>query len=125
MIKKFYSIFDTTAGHFLNPLEAKNHADAIRLFTTFVNGDKDQSNIARYPTQFVLFHMFDFDDKTGITGTYSNEKSTMEKQEPPKELIIGAACVEEQNKKFTINELRQLLNEEPQNVTPISEAIQQ
>ena len=73
MIKKFYSIYDLTAKMHLNPLEAKNHSDAIRLFTTFVNGDKEQSNVARYPHQFILYHTFDLDDMSGMTGTYNEQ----------------------------------------------------
>ena len=114
MIKKFYSIFDSTAKHFLNPLEAKNHGDAIRLFTTFVNGDKENSNIARYPTQFTLFHMYDMDDVTGYTGTYNDTEGKMEKQKAPLELIIGAVCVEENQKQFTLKDLKEQIKSELQ-----------
>ena len=98
MVKKNYAVFDVATGIFLNTLTFLNHADAIRWFTTMVNGDKEQSNIARYPTQFMLFYMYDMDDKTGMVGSYNEIKDVMEKQKPPKELIIGAACVEEEKK---------------------------
>lgn len=124
MIKKHYAMFDTTAQNFLNTFESTNHADAIRLFTTFVNGDKEKSNIARYPTQFMLFYMFDIDDKTGMVGTYNIESDEMEKQKPPKELIIGASCIEEQNKLYTIHELTTMLKAElsNQNVVDLANA---
>jgi hypothetical protein len=109
MIKKFYAIMDTTAKAFLNPLEAKNHGDAIRLFTTFVNGDKEQSNIARYPQQFTLFHMFDMDDKTGVVGTYDDAQDKMQPQQTPHELMNGAMCVEEENLRYTTKQLIQLI----------------
>jgi len=112
MIKKHYSIFDTTAQCFLNPFECKNHADAIRLFTTFVNGDSKESNIALYPTQFMLFYMYDLDDKTGITGTYSAETATMDKQKPPRELINGAACKNQESQSFTVKQLVTMLKAE-------------
>lgn len=105
MIKKHYAIFDTTAGHYMNPLVFGNHGEAIRWFTTQVNGDKNENLIAKYPHQFVLFFMYDMDDKTGITGTWNTEKQELLKQELPKELIIGAACIEEENKTFTVKEL--------------------
>jgi len=113
MIKKFYSIFDTTAQLFLNPLEAKNDGDAIRLFTTFVNGNKQESNIARYPQHFILFHVYDMDDKTGKTGTYNIQSQKLEEQSSPKELIIGLSCVEEET--YTIKDAVSLLREELKN----------
>ena len=127
MIKKFYSMFDSTAQIFLNPLEAKNHGDAIRLFTTFVNGDKEQSNIARYPTHYTLFHLYDMDDQTGMTGTYDDTKQELGKQQPPKELIIGASCVEAENRKFTIKELVNMIEQEQsqQNVHQLSAGTKQ
>ena len=115
MIKKYYSILDLTAKHFLNPLEAKNHGDAIRIFTTFVNGDKDQTNVARYPNQFILYHIFDMDDKLGTTGTYNEQTQKLEPQQPPTELIIGTACVEEPNQKFTISDLMYKFKQELEN----------
>ena len=111
MIKKFYSILDLTAKTFLNPLEAKNHSDAIRMFTTFVNGDKEQSNVASYPNQFILYHLFDMDDLLGTTGTYNPQTQKLEPQAPPTELITGTACVEEQNKTYTIDDLMYKLTE--------------
>ena len=105
MIKKYYGIYDLTAKNYLNPLEAKNHADAIRLFTTFVNGDKEQSNIARYPHQFILYHMFDMDDVLGTVGTFNDKTSELESQTTPTELIIGSACLEEERHTYTVKDL--------------------
>ena len=120
MIKKFYSIFDTTAQLFLNPLEAKNDGDAVRLFTTFVNGNKQESNIARYPQHFILFHVYDMDDQTGMTGTFNLQTQKLEKQSSPKELIIGLSCVEEPTytMKDAISKLREELKN--QNVVDIN-----
>lgn len=97
--KKMYSILDTAAQTFLNPITLKTDAEAIRFFTTEVNGDREKSNIARYPHQFVLFRMQDFDSQTGLYDT------TMK----PRELIIGTSCVEPENKKYTLQEIRDLL----------------
>jgi hypothetical protein len=112
MIKKHYSVFDTTSQQFLNPLVFVNHGDAIRWFTTVVNDEKKESNIAKYPTQFMLFFMYDMDDKTGMTGTWNAEQSKMDPQKTPQELIIGAACVEEQEKTFTVKQLVTMLKTE-------------
>jgi hypothetical protein len=109
MIKKHYAVFDTTAQHFLNTIVFINHSDAIRWFTSVVNDEKKETNIAKYPQQFMLFYMYDMDDKTGMTGTYNEANQKLEKQEPPKELILGASCQEEQNRSFTVNDLVTML----------------
>lgn len=112
MIKKHYALFDTTAQNFLNPLTFQNHGEAIRWFTTQVNGDKSENLVAKYPTQFMLFYMYDLDDKTGMTGNWSEEKQEMLKQEVPKEIILGASCIEEQNQNFTVRQLITMLKAE-------------
>jgi hypothetical protein len=109
MIKKHYAVFDTTAQHFLNTLVFVNHADAIRWFTSVVNDEKQETNIAKYPTQFMLFYMYDMDDKTGMIGSFNIEKNSMEKQNPPMELISGGSCQEEHKRQFTVDDLVTML----------------
>jgi hypothetical protein len=125
MIKKHYALFDTTAQNFHNTLVFQNHGEAIRWFTTVVNDKDNKENlIAKYPTQFMLFYMFDIDDKTGFTGHWNVEKQEMEKQKPPQELIIGASCVEEANKAFTVRELITMLKAElGDNVIKLTEEV--
>lgn len=106
-IRKNYSVLDTTAQTFLNTLTFVNDADAIRWFTTMVNGNKAESNIAAYPHQFILFRTSDFDDKRGMyTGQIDNKELLN-----PKEIIAGHSLVQEENKAFTIQELREMLKE--------------
>jgi hypothetical protein len=110
MIVKYYAIMDLKAQHFLKVLAFQNHGEAIRWFSTQVNGNKQESLIARFPSDYMLFHMFDMDDKTGMTGTELNGE--LKTQETPKELIMGASCIEEENKQFTVKELITLLKTE-------------
>jgi hypothetical protein len=120
-IQKHFAIHDLKAGHFLNSVVFTNEAEAIRWFTTQVNGDKEQNLIARFPNDYMLFYMFDIDNKTGMTGKWNPAENKMEKQDAPKELIMGGSCIEEQNKQWTINELVGMLQKEmPENVTPIT-----
>ena len=121
MINRNYAIHDLKAGHFLNPLVFGNDAEAIRWFTTMVNSDKKENNIARHPSDYMLFYMFDSDNKTGHTGTWSPTENKMLSQDSPKELIMGSSCIEPENKTFTINELVGMLKIElaKDNVTPI------
>ena len=126
MIKRFYNIYDTVGKMYLNPLVAVNDADAIRIFTTFVNGDKETSNIAKYPHQYILFHHFDMDDQTGQIGNLNVKTNMLEKLELPRELIVGVSCVDDSNKeqKYTIQDIALMLKEVdyPDNVKSITEA---
>lgn len=97
MNKKYYALLDTQIGAFLNPFTATTDAEAIRLFTTWVNDSSQPTNINKYPHHFSLFYIGTFDDKTAV---FSNEGK--------KELIIGVSVQEEQEKKFTIKELMQM-----------------
>jgi hypothetical protein len=125
MIKRHYAIHDLKAGYFFNSLVFQNDADAIRWFTTQVNGDKKENLISRNPGDFMLFYMFDIDDKTGMVGKWNPAENKLEKQEAPKELIMGNSCVEDENKQFSINELVGMLKMELEkdNVHDISEAL--
>lgn len=125
MIKRFYSIYDTQARIYMNPIVAQNHADAIRLFTTFVNDKNKETTISRYPHQFILFHLFDMDDVLGRVGTLNETKNELIDKNEPRELIIGTACVEEENKKYTVKELITLMKVELQadNVINIADKV--
>ena len=123
MIKRFYSLYDVTAKHYLNPIVASNDGDAIRLFTTFVNGNKEESNIAKYPHQFILFHMYDLDDANGKLGTLNTTTNELDPLSHPRELMIGTQVQEDQQKTFTVKELITMLKAELnlENVIDISE----
>ena len=105
MIKKLYSLYDTESQNFLNPLEFINHADAIRWFTTQVNGDKETNNVSRYPHQFALYFLFEYDNKTAEIGHYNTQKGQMEQKKQPKQLAVGSNLQEEQNTSYTIQDL--------------------
>ena len=81
MKKNLYSIYDKAVGSYMNPLVCINDAEAIRLFTTFVNEDNPQSNLANYPEQFAMWRI----------GTMDDESSTLEVDQ--KELITGNSVV--------------------------------
>jgi len=99
MIKRQYALLDSTAKVFLNAFTAQNDGDAIRLFTTWVN-DPDKNNmVGQYPEQFTLFYMGDFDDQLGIWK--QGDGNT--------QVITGLSVKNEEEKKFTVNELITML----------------
>lgn len=107
MIVKQFSILDTAAQAFLNHIAFKSEAEAIRWFTTMVNGDETESNIARYPHQFILYRLHDWDSQTGMFLSTMDGKDIR----TPKELVIGTSVKEPQNLKYTIQDLAVMLNE--------------
>lgn len=107
-IKKQYALLDTQIKAFLNAFSATTDAEAIRLFTTWVNDDKNETNINKYPQHFSLYYMGDYDDQFGTWIQERDGKSIK------KELIIGMSVKEDMDKKFTIAELIQMLKAELQ-----------
>jgi hypothetical protein len=86
MIKKTYALLDTTAQRFLNSLEFVSDGEAIRWFQTQVDGDKENNLIAKYPSQFILYRLNDFDDQIGkYLNTIDHKEMTT-----PKEIIFGS-----------------------------------
>lgn len=57
---KIFSICDVKAGAFLAPFFQRSSAEALRSFETAVNDP--QSTFSRYPTDFTLFELGEFDD---------------------------------------------------------------
>jgi hypothetical protein len=102
MKKQMYSLLDHTAQVFLNPLSFQNDGDAVRWFTTTVNS-KEETNISKYPEQFTLYRLADFDGQTGMV-----EPTT------PKQLITGIQVQEEQLKSFSVKDLIAMLQHELQ-----------
>lgn len=88
-----YVLFDSVAEIFLRPFTATTDADAIRVFTSWVNDPEKKTNVAIYPQHYTLFYVGTFDDKTALFETVT-----------PKELIIGVVCKEPQET-YTIADL--------------------
>ena len=99
MKRKQYALFDSAAKMFLNPFSAQNDGDAIRVFTSWVNDPKKESNVALYPQQFTLFYLGEYDDQHG----------KFIQEEVNKELIQGISVQQEEEKKFTLNDLVTML----------------
>ena len=103
MKKQMYAILDHTSQIFLNPITFTNDGDAIRWFTTVVNNKEETNNISKYPEQFTLHRLQDWDDKTATYIARENEPETVASS--PKQLITGIQVQEEAEKKFTVAEL--------------------
>lgn len=59
---QMYSLYDETMKAYNLPNPARNDGDAIRQCQNMV--EKGQGNLAKYPNQFTLFHLYTWDDET-------------------------------------------------------------
>lgn len=69
MIKHFYSIYDSKAEYYATPVLIESRGAAIRMFATMVNEVDHQFN--KYPEDYVLFELGDWDEETGVITPHS------------------------------------------------------
>lgn len=69
MLLNIYSIYDEAAGAYATPFFMHNHGLATRAFADQVNNK--ESMIYNHPEQFILFHLGEYDDRTGEINTES------------------------------------------------------
>lgn len=63
MMLQAYSIYDSKAKVFSQPFFTSNHQMALRSFITLI--EDGGNNVARFPEDFSLHHIGEFDDATG------------------------------------------------------------
>lgn len=64
MILHVMSVHDKAVRAFMQPFYARSIGEAIRSFTELANDP--QTNVARHPSDFVLFDLGEFDDNSGL-----------------------------------------------------------
>ena len=117
-----YALLDHTSQIFLNPLTFINDGDAIRWFSTIVNNTEEKTNINKYPEQFTLYRLADWDNQTGFNKPRDNENEKT--SSAPKQLITGISVQDEETKKYTVKDLIAMLKADLQtdNVINIAES---
>lgn len=64
---QIFSIYDKKAQAYILPHFFHQKGEAIRALEDAVNDMSNPNNqIARHPSDFVLMHLGDFDDRTGV-----------------------------------------------------------
>lgn len=96
MDKNLYAMFDKQANAYMAPIHIETDAEAIRLFTTWVNEENKQSNVSLYPEHFALWRLGTYDTASGNLNT------------DQKELITGNAC-KKNEEQYTIKKLMEML----------------
>lgn len=61
---KVFSVFDSKAKFYSQPFFVRSAAEALRSWGEICNDGKSQ--MAKYPADFTLFHIGDWDDVTGV-----------------------------------------------------------
>ena len=64
MIYKIYSVFDSKVGSYLSPFFMRSKGEAIRALQGELTNE--QSNICKYPSDFTLFEIGEYDDSKGM-----------------------------------------------------------
>lgn len=59
-----YSVFDKAVGAYLQPFYARSQGEALRSFSEAANNGT--SNFAKYPLDFTLVRLGEFDDNSGV-----------------------------------------------------------
>ncbi len=73
MILKVFSVYDSKVESFFKPFYSQTKGEAIRSFTEISN-DK-QSQIGKYPEDFTLFELGDYDDSNASFKLLDTPKS--------------------------------------------------
>lgn len=63
MTKQIYAVFDSAAKLFLDPFFVPTHDFALREFRTAIN--KEGHQFAKYPEDYILFYLGDYNPATG------------------------------------------------------------
>lgn len=64
MISRMYSVFDNAVNVFGTPFTVPHVQYAVRYFESLVKDPK--SDVSKWPSQFHLFEVGEFDDSTGL-----------------------------------------------------------
>lgn len=69
MILKVFCVFDAKVEAYLQPFFLRTRLEAIRTFTEAANDGN--SNIAKYPQDFVLFELGTYNDSNGTFSLHN------------------------------------------------------
>jgi len=69
MIEQLFTVYDSAAKAYLTPFTAPTIESALRSFREVVNKDGHQFN--RFPEDYALFHVGEFDQQTGMFSSMS------------------------------------------------------
>jgi len=72
-LMKIYSVRDDKAAAYLPPFYARTNGEAIRMFQNSIADG--QSNFAKWPADFILFELGEFNEDNGVITPLDAPKS--------------------------------------------------
>lgn len=72
---KIFVVFDSKSEGYGIPFFQRTTGEALRGFTEAVNDPQKQSAVAKYPQDFTLFELGEYDELLGNLAPYNHKKS--------------------------------------------------
>lgn len=94
MFVKFYGIYDSKANHFAGVRPYSDDVSAVRDFELMVNTKNDNNLVSRYPEDFSLWFLFEFDDVEG--APVFNDSLIIEKHFIKRKVIEASSLVKDE-----------------------------
>ncbi len=69
---KVIAVYDKKAISYMPPMFAPNRVSAVRMFERSVNADPERSDLARFPADYNLQELGEFDEVTGTFKLHVN-----------------------------------------------------
>lgn len=69
-MEKIYTVQDSKAETCLKPMFLKSNGEAIRLFENEVNAAEKSTMLAKYPADYTLFAIGEYDERSGMITPY-------------------------------------------------------
>lgn len=69
-----FSVYDSKASAYMLPWFMQSPGEAQRAFTEMVNDPRQQNALTKYPEDFTLFHLGEWDDSTGQFHPFKTPK---------------------------------------------------
>lgn len=73
MVHKIYTVYDSKAETYLPPFFMRSKGEALRAWIQAVNDEQTQFN--KYPADFTMFELGEFDDVTGVINNHLAKQS--------------------------------------------------
>lgn len=94
---KMYSLFDSAAQSFNNPIYMHNDGLAVRLFQDQVNS-KEDNQIKLHPEQFTLFRV----------GEWNDKDCTFNILDTPRSIALGVELINDNEPRYSNTDLEEL-----------------
>lgn len=96
MKSKLFVVYDCKVGAYMTPFFMRSKGEALRAWQQIANDE--QSNICKFPADFTLFEIGEFDDESGHVVMHDSKMSlgcALEFKNKPSEQLPLLQAIEE------------------------------